>query len=181
MQADSLPAEPQGKPKNTEGDSLPLLQLIFPTQESNLGLLHCRWVLYKLSYQGNPRKLNTCGNIILKSYLNESWTKWGIAMNWEWRLLLEYSFLSWQITSGMWKEKWAWGESNKTVPSPHQPHFTHLKNGAVLHSTQALHIKWHSKNVFLYDCFIHLITNWHKKWLLCANPLRIIIHTHSIR
>ena len=35
-------------------DSLPLLQGIFPTQESNQGLLHCRWVLYQMSYQGRP-------------------------------------------------------------------------------------------------------------------------------
>ena len=88
VQVDSLPAEPQEKPKNTEGASLSLLQLIFPTQESNLGLLHCRWVLYQLNYQGNPGKLNTYGNIVFKSYLSESWRKWGIAMNWEWRCCL---------------------------------------------------------------------------------------------
>ena len=28
-----------------------LLQGIFPTQGSNLGLLHCRWILYCLSHQ----------------------------------------------------------------------------------------------------------------------------------
>ena len=50
---DSLPAEPQGKPKNTGVVSLSLLQWIFQTQESNQGLLHYRWVLYQLSYQGN--------------------------------------------------------------------------------------------------------------------------------
>ena len=32
--------------------SLSLLQRIFPTQELNGGLLHCRWILYQLSYQG---------------------------------------------------------------------------------------------------------------------------------
>ena len=37
---------------HTGVDSLSLLQRIFPTQESNWGLLHCRWVLYQLSYQG---------------------------------------------------------------------------------------------------------------------------------
>ena len=42
LQADSLPAEPQGKPKNTGVGSLSLLQRIFPTQELNQGLLHCR-------------------------------------------------------------------------------------------------------------------------------------------
>ena len=39
LQVDSLPAEPQGKPKNTGVSSLALLQQIFPTQELNRGLL----------------------------------------------------------------------------------------------------------------------------------------------
>ena len=34
--------------------ALSLLQWIFPTQESNGGLLRCRWSLYQLSYQGSP-------------------------------------------------------------------------------------------------------------------------------
>ena len=33
--------------------SLSLLQGIFLTQESNWGLLHCRWILDQLSYQGS--------------------------------------------------------------------------------------------------------------------------------
>ena len=37
LQVDSLPAEPQGKTKNTGVGSLSLLQWIFPTQESNPG------------------------------------------------------------------------------------------------------------------------------------------------
>ena len=53
FQVDSLPAEPQGKPKNAGVDSLSLLQGIFLTQESNHGLLHCRQILYQLSYQGS--------------------------------------------------------------------------------------------------------------------------------
>ena len=51
LQADSLPAEQQGKPKNTGMGSLSLLQWIFPTQELNRGLLHCRQILYQLNYQ----------------------------------------------------------------------------------------------------------------------------------
>ena len=35
-----------GEPKNTGMGSLSLLQWIFLTQESNQGLLHCRWILY---------------------------------------------------------------------------------------------------------------------------------------
>ena len=50
LQVDSLPSEPRGKPKNTGVGSLPLLQGNFLTQELNWGLLHCRWVLYQLSY-----------------------------------------------------------------------------------------------------------------------------------
>ena len=53
LQADSSPAEPQGKPKNTGVDSLSLFQQIFPTQELNQGLLHCRRILYQLSYDGS--------------------------------------------------------------------------------------------------------------------------------
>ena len=55
LQADSLkPFEPPGKTKNTEVGSLSLLQGIFPTQELNQGLLHCRRILHQLSYQGTP-------------------------------------------------------------------------------------------------------------------------------
>ena len=60
LQADSLPAEPEGKPKNTGVGSLSLLQGIFLTQELNQGFLHCRRILYQLSYQGdrfNPHYL----------------------------------------------------------------------------------------------------------------------------
>ena len=38
LQVDSLPAEPQGKPKNTGAGNLFLLQQIFLTQELNWGL-----------------------------------------------------------------------------------------------------------------------------------------------
>ena len=36
-----------------ESVAIPLLQWIFPTQGSNQGLLHCRQILYQLSYQGS--------------------------------------------------------------------------------------------------------------------------------
>ena len=53
LQADSLPAEPQRKPKNTGVGSLSLLQWIFQTQESNQGLA-LQAILYQLSYEGSP-------------------------------------------------------------------------------------------------------------------------------
>ena len=54
LQTDSLPCDPPWKPKNTGVGSLSLLQQIFPSQESNQGLLHFRQILYQLSYQGSP-------------------------------------------------------------------------------------------------------------------------------
>ena len=39
--------------QNTGVGSLSLLQEIFPTQGLNRGLLHCRWILYQLSYEGS--------------------------------------------------------------------------------------------------------------------------------
>ena len=52
--AGSLSAEPQGKPKNTGLGSLSLLQWISLTHGSNWVLLHCRQILYELSYQRSP-------------------------------------------------------------------------------------------------------------------------------
>ena len=50
-----LPCPSPGK--NTGAGCHALLQGIFQTQGSNPGLLHCRWILYKLSYQGSPAKI----------------------------------------------------------------------------------------------------------------------------
>ena len=55
FQADSLPAKPPGKPNNTGVGCLSLLQGRFPTQEWNQGFLHCRCVLYQVSYQRSPK------------------------------------------------------------------------------------------------------------------------------
>ena len=51
--------EPLYSPWNSQGQntgvgSLSLHQGIFLTQESSQGLLHCRQILYQLSYQGSP-------------------------------------------------------------------------------------------------------------------------------
>ena len=62
LQVDSLPAKPQGKLKNTGEDSLSLLQWIFPTQELNWGFLHCRQILYQLSYPGRLDMTKTLYN-----------------------------------------------------------------------------------------------------------------------
>ena len=55
LQVDSLPAEPQGKPKNTGVDSLSLLQRIFLTQKLNRGLL---------ALQADSLPTELCGNAL---------------------------------------------------------------------------------------------------------------------
>ena len=75
LQADSLPAEPQGKPKNPGVGSLSLLQQIFPTQELNRGLLHCRQILYQLNYQGSPHVIKDVPNTMhIPEYTLEYYT-----------------------------------------------------------------------------------------------------------
>ena len=64
LQADSLQFEASGKPKNTGVGSLSLLQGIFLTQELNQGLLHCRRILYQLSYQGSPTENMFTENLV---------------------------------------------------------------------------------------------------------------------
>ena len=45
---------PWNSPDKNTGVSGHSLQRIFPMQESNWGFLHCRQILYQLSYQGSP-------------------------------------------------------------------------------------------------------------------------------
>ena len=50
-------SRPEYWSEDSPGDLLSLLQGIFPTQGSNPGLLHCRWILYQLNHKGSPRIL----------------------------------------------------------------------------------------------------------------------------
>ena len=71
LHAASLQSEPPGQLKNIGVDSLSFLQGAFPAQESNQDLLHCRWILCQLSYQGSqqrgrkPQGLGITGNSLL--------------------------------------------------------------------------------------------------------------------
>ena len=55
--------------KNTGVGSHSLLQMIFPTQGLNLGLPHCRQILYHLNHQG---KLNLQCLLLVFAYMVES-------------------------------------------------------------------------------------------------------------
>ena len=65
LQADSLPAELQGKPKNAGVGSPSLHQQIFPTQELHQGLLHCRLNKNSLTVLGWTSK-RICTSLGLK-------------------------------------------------------------------------------------------------------------------
>ena len=54
------PRDSPGKNTGVGGHSL--LQGIFPTQGMNLGLLHCRWILYHLNRQRSPLLIHQTTN-----------------------------------------------------------------------------------------------------------------------
>ena len=59
--------------QNTGVGSLSLLHGFFPTQGLNPGLLHCRWILYHLRYQGSQslksRLADNISRVILSKFL----------------------------------------------------------------------------------------------------------------
>ena len=58
--------------KNTRVSCHALLQGIFPTYLSNQGLLHCRRILYQLSYQGCPFII-VVFPLLLREFPENSW------------------------------------------------------------------------------------------------------------
>ena len=72
--------------QNTRDGSCSLLQGIFPTQGSNPGLWHCRWILSQLSHPRNPRFHQTllgflvpqlCSKTLLRLEAKVSWPTCG--------------------------------------------------------------------------------------------------------
>ena len=68
--------------QSTGVGSLSLLQGIFLTQELNWGLLHCKWILYQLSYEGTSviyeKMLWECVNILF-SHPNYHWAYYAVS------------------------------------------------------------------------------------------------------
>ena len=75
--------------KNTGVGCHALLQGIFPTQWSNPGLPHCRWILYCLSYRGSP---NIFFFLVLLKY---TWYK-------HWYEFKTYKIMIWFIYGMKW-------------------------------------------------------------------------------
>ena len=76
--------------QNTGLGNPSLLHWIFPTQGSNPGLPHCRWILYQLSHQGNP--LATLKNLFQRE-----------SPFFEWDLLAEINFICMAHMYGRWQ------------------------------------------------------------------------------
>ena len=73
--------------QNTRVDSLSLLWGITPTQGLNPGLLHYRWILYQLSYEGSARILGCVAYPFSRSpqprnQTRVSWIVGGFFTNW---------------------------------------------------------------------------------------------------
>ena len=66
LQVDSLLTELLEKPKNIGVGSLSLLQGIFPTQELNQSLLHCKQILHQQSYFRSDRKSTRLNSITIR-------------------------------------------------------------------------------------------------------------------
>ena len=79
--SDSLGPHGPYSPWNSPGQnigmgSFSLLQGIFPTQELNLGLPHCRQILYQLSHKGSPRILEWVAYpFSSRSFRPRNWTR----------------------------------------------------------------------------------------------------------
>ena len=115
---DSLPAEPPGKPKNTGVGSPSLLQVIFLTQESNQRLLHCRWILYQLSFQGSPfftkvdGKESACSAGDPSSFL--SWVdplEIGYPLQYSWASLVAQTVKNPPAMGETWVQSLSWEDS----------------------------------------------------------------------
>ena len=91
--SNSLPSHGLYSPWNSPGqstgvDSCSLLQGIFPTQGSNLGLPHCRWILYQRNHKGSPRILEwvaypfSSRSSWLRNWTRVSWIAGRFFTNW---------------------------------------------------------------------------------------------------
>ena len=84
--------------KNTGVGCYALLEGIFPTQGSHPGLPHCRWILYCLSHQGNPRILEWVSVSLLQGLFLSQESSQG---------LLHYIQILYQLSTSREALRWA--------------------------------------------------------------------------
>ena len=90
--------------QNTGVGSLSFLQQIFPTQELNWSLLHCRWILYQLSQQESPRIWDWLAYpFSSRSSRPRNWT--GVSSS-ACRFFTSWAMRETELTH--WKRPWCW-------------------------------------------------------------------------
>ena len=108
--------------KNTGMGCHALLQQIFPTQELNPSLLHCRQILYQLNYQGSPDlSLHTC-NTAIQTYMGET------ERQWIWRT----KWCHWKFSSVRVSKTAVKGGTRYWIPANASP-LSHLLFGGCIH------------------------------------------------
>ena len=116
---------------------LSLLQGIFSTQEFNWNLLHCRWILYRLSYQGSWFNVRTpC------SYCNPCFPAYIFVLWMYMRHSLGIPRNNW---SGVGKRLWRWESvpaNNRWGPGRGQGNVSRNIKMFVSHQGNQLHTGW---------------------------------------
>ena len=129
--------------QNTGMCSLSLLQGIFPTQESNPGLPHCRWILYQRTQKGSPR--------ILERLINLKWGRAGTACS--------GSVTCWVLA--IWAQEdsmsaWSW-----------QANIGSRWFGFCGHRRANTSDRWHVHTLRCLDKSGYNLRSWHINWMLC--------------
>ena len=108
-QVDSLPAEPQGKPKNTGVSSLSLLQRVFLTQELNwhlciAGRFFTSWAIREALVPGLMTGLSCCWWIVISNthHLERKWRIEGRTKLEAMQGSIEWGFLYWRMIWKAW-------------------------------------------------------------------------------
>ena len=115
LRVDSLPAEPQGKPKNTGVGSLSLLQRIFPTRESNRGLLHCRQ-FFTTSSAGKESACNAGDLSSIPGSGRSAGEGIGYPLQYSWASLVAQLVKNLPAMWETWVEKIHWGKDWLSTP-----------------------------------------------------------------
>ena len=84
--------------QSTGVGSFSRLRGIFPTQGSNPGLPHHRWIIYQLSHKGSPRRLEWVAySSSSGSSRSRNWTRVSLRVGHDWATSLSlFTFMHWR-------------------------------------------------------------------------------------
>ena len=114
--------------QNTGVGSLSLLQGIVPTQGSNPGLSHCRWILYQLSHKGSSDPKNSwqrTSALRQKKHLiwgGVAWQPWVLSIKYFQSFFTPYGricFCTLEVMCGVW---FLWTVKSDACDNPWKSH-----------------------------------------------------------